>query len=452
MVTSFFQNYYRKARRDAIIKLVPSSSRNAIMFIENLDKNITDLEQIVSHRSGSCGSPNTYCKVSDSDTRKQAWTSKERERPTPYLILDLLLDYSRDVIGNLKKIRNYHEGESRIIISTYSRLWHPLIKMCEIVAIKSKGSSEASFISTSNLDELAFLSGFQLLHRTHNLIIPVPIPFVSKFINRFIAPLPIFRLFCSVTISIYKPLPSFELLDSSLSIVIAARNEEENILPLLRKIPRLASRQEVIVVEGNSKDYTWSRLESAVKDLNPKLNLTIAKQEGLGKANAIHKAIELSQNEIIMILDADISVDPEELIHFYDALRSGIIDFGNGTRFIYPVEEGAIRFLNLLGNKFFTLLLTFLLGQRVTDTLCGTKAFWRRDYVKMSRYISSIDTRDPFGDFKLLFGALHLHLKICNIPVNYKARIYGETNISRFRDGITLLKFIRELSLSSRFI
>ena len=447
---SLMGDYFRTERAALIHKLVPRWSKQLTRFIHDLDNlphqldylyKGTDLDTQVSDSSGQSIVP------SDKFNQDNCFVS-----PMPYIALDMELDYCRDIIGILNKIRKFNGGNSRVVVTSYSRLWHPLIKLCEFLGLKPKSEVESNYLSTSNLDELAQLSGFELLHRTYNLLIPIWIPLFSQFVNRFIAPLPFFRGFCPLIISIYKPLTNNIVSDASVSIVIAAKNEEKNVIPLLSKISRLATTQEVIVVEGNSTDDTWLSLKTALLTFNPEMNLKIAKQDGRGKANAIQRAISMSQNDIIIILDADISVDPKELIHFYQILAYKRADFCNGTRFVYPVEDGAMRFLNLVGNKFFTIILTFLLGQRVTDTLCGTKAFWRTDYEKIQENASLLGVTDPFGDFELLFGALSLHLKICNIPVNYKARLYGVTNISRFKDGLKLLRFVRESSLKSRFI
>ena len=99
-----------------------------------------------------------------------------------------------------------------------------------------------------------------------------------------------------------------------------------------------------------------------------------------------------------------------------------------------------MRLLNMLGNKFFGLAISWVLGQRVKDTLCGTKVLRRRDWHAIDADRAWFGDLDPFGDFDLIFGAAKQNLRIRDLPVRYRARTYGETKISRFRDGWLLLK------------
>jgi len=111
-----------------------------------------------------------------------------------------------------------------------------------------------------------------------------------------------------------------------------------------------------------------------------------------------------------------------------------------GSRLVYPMEHEAMRYLNLLGNKFFSMAFSWLLGERIKDTLCGTKVLFRRDYECIAANRSYFGEFDPFGDFDLLFGASKLNLKILEVPIRYQERTYGETNIHRFTHGWLLLK------------
>jgi glycosyltransferase involved in cell wall biosynthesis len=226
----------------------------------------------------------------------------------------------------------------------------------------------------------------------------------------------------------------------SASIVIPARNEAGHIHPLLDRIPQFAPRQEIIFVEGNSTDDTWAQIQRAARDYSGPFTVKCLRQDGKGKGDAVRKGFAAATGDVLIILDADISVPPEELPGFYQALASGQGEFINGSRMVYLMDKRAMRFLNLLGNKVFGALFTYLLSQPFRDTLCGTKVLLRSDYERIAAGRTYFGDFDPFGDFDLLFGAARANLKIIDLPVHYKARTYGETNISRFRHGWMLLK------------
>jgi hypothetical protein len=125
---------------------------------------------------------------------------------------------------------------------------------------------------------------------------------------------------------------------------------------------------------------------------------------------------------------------------FHLTLAEGRGEFINGSRLVYPMEDQAMRLLNLVANKIFGTLFSWLLEQRIRDTLCGTKALLRRDYQRIAANRDVIGVSDPFGDFDLLFGAATLSLKIVEMPVRYHERTYGQTKIRRFYHGWLLLK------------
>jgi len=222
-------------------------------------------------------------------------------------------------------------------------------------------------------------------------------------------------------------------------VICPCRNEAGNIAQIVERLPRLGSHTELILVEGNSKDDTYSACLQA-KAAHPEMDITVLQQTGKGKKDAVWLGFARAKGDILMILDADISVAPEDLSAFYEALANGSAEFVNGSRLVYPMEDKAMRFLNLLGNKFFSLAFSYLIGQHVKDTLCGTKVLLRRDYERLERARAYFGDFDPFGDFDLLFGAAKLGLKIVDLPVRYHERVYGETQISRFKHGWMLLK------------
>lgn len=224
-------------------------------------------------------------------------------------------------------------------------------------------------------------------------------------------------------------------------MIIAARNEEGHIRELLRRIPELCADMEVIFVEGNSTDNTYSEIEAALRE-HPPGRYRLLKQPGKGKGDAVRAGFAAARGDILMILDADMTVLPEDLPRFYHAIATGKGEFINGVRLVYPMEEKAMRFFNIIGNKFFASAFTWLLGQPIRDTLCGTKVMWRKDYLQLSANRNHFGDFDPFGDFDLLFGAAKMNLKITELPIRYHSRQYGETNISRWTHGWILLRMV----------
>jgi len=269
----------------------------------------------------------------------------------------------------------------------------------------------------------------------------VETPLLADFCNRFLVRLPLIRQF-GVTVWLTArprrtcPVPG----EISCSVIVPARNESGNIRPALDRIPVLGRRTEVIFVEGNSRDDTWAVIQREMADYRGPHLVRALQQPGKGKWDAVRTGFAAAQGDVLVIQDADLTAPPEDLAKFYEALASGAAEFVNGSRLVYPMEKRAMRFLNLLGNKFFATALSYVLGQAVKDSLCGTKMLLRSDYARLLRRITVLGDFDPFGDFNLLFGAALLNLRIRDLPVRYKDRTYGETNISRFSHGWLLLK------------
>ena len=234
-------------------------------------------------------------------------------------------------------------------------------------------------------------------------------------------------------------------------MIVAARNESGHIDELLARIPEMGSGTEIIFIEGNSTDDTFLAIERAIA-ANPQRNCKLIKQPGKGKGDAVRAGFEIATGDILMILDADITVPPEDLPRFYDLMVSGAAEFVNGVRLVYPMEGKAMRFANLIGNKFFSWAFSWLLGQSIRDTLCGTKVLWKSDYHRIAKNRVYFGDFDPFGDFDLLFGAARLNLKILEVPIRYRARRYGETNISRWKHGLLLLKMVAFAARRIKFI
>jgi glycosyltransferase involved in cell wall biosynthesis len=263
--------------------------------------------------------------------------------------------------------------------------------------------------------------------------------FISRFANRFLAHLPVFRWFVWTNWVVARPIPRAAPVPPSVTVVCPCRNEEGNIVQAVRRLPALGSHTELIFVEGHSKDGTLEECRR-VAAAHPEVDIKVMVQSGKGKGDAVRLGFAHATGDMLIILDADLSVAPEDLPQFYDAMVSGAGEFVMGSRLVYTMDPKAMRFLNLLGNRFFGLLLSVLIGQPIKDTLCGTKVIWREDYAHLAAGRSHFGDFDPYGDFDLIFGAAKLNLRIVEIPVRYRERTYGAPNISRFADGWLLLR------------
>ena len=280
---------------------------------------------------------------------------------------------------------------------------------------------------------------------------PLNTPLLSRFFNRYVAKIWPFRYLDLVNFIIARPIGRPELRKPLVSVIVPVRNEAENIPQIFARTPEMGGGTELIFVEGHSRDDTSSMIQKMIQD-HPERQCKFFQQTGVGKGDAVRLGFSEASGDILMILDADTTVPPEDLPRFYKVLLSGKGEFVNGVRLIYPLEKQAMRFLNLLGNKFFSLAFSSLLGQSVKDTLCGTKVLWKSDYRRIAENRSYFGNFDPFGDFDLLFGSARLNLKIVEMPVRYAIRTYGDTNIQRWRHGYLLLRMVIFAALRIKFI
>lgn len=368
------------------------------------------------------------------------------------VVVSNLIGYSADVQHLFEELRKVCHDRTRIILTYYNYLWEPVLKFAEFIGLKDKTPNQ-NWLSQADINNLFYLSGFQVYRESRRLIIPVFIPVLSWLFNKYLARLPLIRFFCLNNFTFACPAPVSEHSGShSVSIVIPARNESGNIENAIRRIPRFGKSQEIIFVEGNSTDDTWQKMEEVAEKYAGSHQIILARQPGKGKYDAVKKGFEIARGEILMILDADLTVPPEDLPKFYHAIASNKGDFINGCRLVYQMEDQAMRFLNLLGNKFFSMAFTWLLEQSFKDTLCGTKVMFRSDYEKLVTNRAYFGDFDPFGDFDLIFGAHKLNLHIVEIPIRYRERTYGTTNISRFKHGWILLKMCFVAARKIKFI
>jgi SAM-dependent methyltransferase len=357
-----------------------------------------------------------------------------------HVVLDYLTGYLPDIQRVLERLHAAAHPRTRLHITSLNTLWRgPLRAATSIGAVMPQPPS--AWLAHPDLINLLELAGWEVVRFERLQLLPVNIPLLAGFCNRLLVRLPFFRHF-GITLALTARPRTPPRIDGeiSCSVIVPARNESGNIRAALERIPTLGRRTEIIFVEGHSKDDTWAVIQRECAAYRGPHVVRAIQQPGKGKWDAVHAGFALAQGDVLVIQDADLTAPPEELPKFYAAVASGTAEFANGSRLVYPMEEHAMRFLNFLGNKFFALSLSFVLGQAVKDSLCGTKMLLRSDYERVLRRIAPFGDFDPFGDFNLLFGSALLDLHIRDVPVRYKDRTYGETNISRFRHGALLFR------------
>ena len=363
------------------------------------------------------------------------------EGPFDYVIIADTIGMFEDIDGTLRLVHELCAPSTRVIISYYSHLWEPVLKLAETLGLKSR-QSQINYVATVDFLNLMDLADFEVIREERRQLIPSRAFGLGPLINRFVAPLPGVRLLCLRTYLVGRPVRSFPDRKFSASILIPCRNERGNIENAVRRMPRFGSAQEILFVEGNSSDGTFEECERVGEIYKDSWDIRVLKQDGKGKGDAVRKGFAAAKNEVLMILDADLTMPPEALPKFHAVIETGKAEFVNGTRLVYPMEREAMRPLNFVANRCFAYLFSYLVNTRLTDTLCGTKVLLRRDYEVLARERHYFGNFDPFGDFDLIFGAAKQNLKIIETPIHYKARTFGETQISRFRDGWLLLKMV----------
>jgi ubiquinone/menaquinone biosynthesis C-methylase UbiE len=365
--------------------------------------------------------------------------SLQIEEQFDFVLIDGTIGNVDDIQLAFKESHKVCKPETRLIIVYYNYLWEPALKLAEAVGFRMKHLLQ-HWLPLEDIANLLYLNYFEVVKKGYRCLMPVYIPIVSTLFNKYLANLPFFWKLSLAEVIIARPTEKRKPQeDVTCSVIIPCRNERGNIEQAVQKTPDMGKHMEIIFVEGHSDDGTLDECER-VKVKYPQKDITVLVQDGKGKGNAVRKGFDQAKNDILMILDADLTVPPEDLPKFFEAIATGKGEFINGSRLVYQMEKEAMRFLNLLGNKFFSKAFTYLLEQRIRDTLCGTKVLWKEDYKKIVSGRQYFGDFDPFGDFDLLFGAAKLNLKIVEIPIRYRERTYGTTQISRFRHGLLLLK------------
>jgi SAM-dependent methyltransferase len=368
-----------------------------------------------------------------------------------FIIFSDTLNDLWDVQLALQKIKPLCTPSTRLIFNYYNRVWELPLQAVRSLGLATPNLRQ-NWLTAPDVHNLLYLEGFETMRSWHEVLFPLNIPLLAPFFNRFLAR---FWPFDMLSLAIFSMArlapPAAEEKPSTVSVIVPARNEAGNIADIFERVPQLGAGTELLFVEGGSTDNTTETIQQLIAD-NPDANARFLRQDGKGKGDAVRMGFTHATGDILMILDADLTVPPEDLTRFYDALVSSRGEFINGVRLVYPMEKEAMRFLNLLGNKFFSMAFSWLLGQPVKDTLCGTKVLWKKDYETIAANRAYFGEFDPFGDFDLLFGAARLNLKITDLPVRYRERKYGSTNINRWKHGWLLLRMAAFAARRLKFV
>ncbi len=364
------------------------------------------------------------------------------------IIISDTLNLAADVQRLFEQLRGVAHDDTRLLINFQNSLWRPLLSLAHALGLKA-AQPQNSWLASSDVLNLLDLGGWSPVCRHGRILVPFRALGLDWLANRWLAPL--LGWFCLTVFIVARPARASADRARTVSVVIPARNEAGNIAAAVARTPHMGAGTELIFVEGHSKDDTWAQIQKVAAE-NPDRKIKILQQTGKGKGDAVRAGFAVATGDILMILDADLTMPPEDLPKFYAVLASGRAEFANGVRLVYPMDEKAMQFLNLCANKTFGLIFTWLLGQPVKDTLCGTKVLSRAHYESVAANRAYFGDFDPFGDFDLLFGAAKLNLKIADVPIRYRERTYGTTNIQRWKHGWLLLQMVLFAARKLKFV
>jgi len=352
------------------------------------------------------------------------------EEQFDYIIVNNLLEYVEDIQGLFRTCRRLLKPRGRLLISSLNPLWSPVVRAGARLGLGTPETTDRNFVTGNDTANMLGLNGFEVIKQVRRTLLPKSIPWLTSLVNLAAAHLPLVNRLCMTEFVIARPAAMSA--DYSVSVIVPCYNEAGNIEECVRRIPRMGLSTEVIVVDDGSQDDTADRVRP---QLNPAIEVRkISYKPNRGKLNAVRTGFEAARGDILMILDADMTVPPEDLPYFYIPMSEGQADFINGTRLIYPMATGSMKFQNFVGNKLFGILVSWLTDLRLSDTLCGTKAIFREDYHKFSV------GHDPWGDFDWLFGAAQSTCKVLEVPIHYEERRAGQSKMKALRHSLALLK------------
>jgi ubiquinone/menaquinone biosynthesis C-methylase UbiE len=358
------------------------------------------------------------------------------------IILSDLVNDLWDVQAVLEQVAGLSTPRTRLVLNFYSRLWEPPLAVAGWMGLVNR-TLRQNWLTVEDVIQLLQLTGFEPIRHHQEILWPLSTPVVAAVANRYLVKVWPFRWLALTNVLLARPRPRAVRSDGAptVSVIVPARNEAGNIGAVFSRLPEMGGSTELIFVEGHSNDDTFAAIQLEIAGHPERRGLAL-QQTGIGKGDAVRLGFANASGDVLMILDADLTVPPEDLPRFYEALASRHGEFINGVRLVYPLEGESMRFFNFVANRLFGVAFSWLLGQPVRDTLCGTKVLWKSDYELIAANRAHFGEMDPFGDFDLLFGAARLGLKIVDLPIRYRARTYGTTNIQRWRHGILLLRML----------
>ena len=354
------------------------------------------------------------------------------------IVLTDVVENHNDIYLLLSEISNLLTYDGKLILSSINSKYNWIIRFLEYFNIKDKNNT-LSLIHIKLIENITSGLGLEYQKSFTRQLFPFKLFLLGNLINKLLEIL-LFNFNFGIKSYIVFRLKEQNSLSLSKSIIIPAKNEEGNLVELIDRIPKFPNT-EIIFAYGMSNDNTLEVMKSISKS-NTFFNFKIINQSKSGKANAVWEAIEVVENDLIAILDADISVEPETLTQFFQILEFNRADFVNGTRLVYDMEKKSMRFLNKIGNRFFQFFIGKIIREKLSDSLCGTKVFKKTFLADLNFWQKEFNLTDPFGDFDLLFSAAYSGQKIIELPIHYKERSYGETQISRFKDGYKLFTYL----------
>jgi SAM-dependent methyltransferase len=373
-------------------------------------------------------------------------------QPFDVIILSDLVNDLWDVELAFRQLKKLTTPQSRVILNFYSRIWEAPLGFARATGL-AKPLLEQNWLTMEDIDNLLRLADFEVTRHWSEVLLPVSIQPFESIANRYLSHIWPIEMAALTHFVVARPSPRPETggAEPLVSVIVPARNEAGNIPAIFARTPQMGRGTELVFVEGHSSDDTYVTIEREIAR-HPEWRCQLLRQTGKGKGDAVRLGFEHASGDVLMILDADLTVTPEDLPRFLEALRSAKGDFINGVRLVYPMEKQAMRFFNLLGNKLFSLAFSWLLGQSIKDTLCGTKVLRAVDYQRIAAQRAYFGDFDPFGDFDLLFGAAKLNLKIVDLPIRYRERTYGTTNIQRWKHGWLLLQMVLFAARRIKFV
>jgi SAM-dependent methyltransferase len=386
--------------------------------------------------------------VADAEFHVQAGEALLLPERFDCIVISDTLNLAADVQGLLTQLHTVAHADTRLLINCHRVLWRPAIALGQAIGMKSR-QPRSSWLDAADVDNLLQLSDWAPVVRQPRILLPIPLGGLERLVNRWVAPL--LPWLCLTVFWVARSTRRPPMAAATVSVIVPARNEAGNIEAAVTRTPVMGADTEIVFVEGHSRDTTWDEIERVVQAY-PDRRIMRLRQPGVGKGDAVRAGFAAATGDILMILDADLTMPPEELPKFYDAVASGHAEFANGVRLVYPMDDEAMQFLNTIANKTFGIIFTWLLGQPVKDTLCGTKVLHRRHYQRIAANRDYFGDFDPFGDFDLLFGSARQQLKIADIPIRYRRRTYGSTNINRWRHGWLLLRMVFFAARKLKFV